>query len=286
MKEEEFLREGTEMTLEDVLKKNNITEEQLLSAIEMVKHPQKEAYQSHNVNLNDKKFYIGVISDTHIGHKMYRPDIMDCAAKEFNKYHVDFVLHPGDILEGMSGREGHIFELNEIGATNQIRRAKEELSKIRQPIYAITASQSHDGWFSSKGNAGFEVGPALEKILDNFHFLGYDEADLNLDNGCKIRMTHPGDGTAYAISYKLQKYINSISGGQKPSLLFQGHYHKAMYMMYRNIHAFDAGTLCAQTIFMKKKMTPAMLGYWIVGVQTNKNGNVSSVTPKFRAFYE
>jgi len=160
------------------------------------------------------------------------------------------------------------------------------LSKFKQPIYAITASQSHDGWFSSKGNAGFEVGPELERRIKGFKFMGYDEADLDLDNGCKIRLTHPGDGTAYAVSYKLQKYINSISGGKKPNLLFQGHYHKAMYMFYRNIHAFDSGTLCEQSIFMRKKMTPAMLGYWIVGVQMDKNGWVSQVTPSFRAFYE
>jgi len=274
------------MSIEDILKKSNISEEQLLAAIETIKNPKKEQFKAYNVNLNDKKFYIGVISDTHIGHNKYRPDIMDIAAKEFKKYKVDFVMLPGDILEGMSGRDGHIFELSHIGASNQLNYAVQELSKIEQQIYAITASQSHDGWFSSKGNAGFEVGPELERRLKNFKFLGYDEADLNLDNGCKIRMTHPGDGVAYAVSYKLQKYINSISGGQKPNILLQGHYHKSMYMFYRNIHAFEAGTLCEQSIFMRKKMTPAMLGYWIVGVQMDKSGWVSQINPQFRAFYE
>jgi hypothetical protein len=159
------------------------------------------------------------------------------------------------------------------------------LSQIEQPIYGITAKNSHDGWFSSKNNMGFEVGPELEEKIKNFNFLGYDEADLNLENGLKIRMTHPGGGTAYAISYKLQKYINSLSGGQKPNMLFQGHYHKADYLFYRNIHAYDSGTLESQTNFMKKKGTPAMLGYWVIDVRANKKG-VDSVRNEFIPFYE
>ena len=194
---------------------------------------------------------------------------------------------PGDITEGMSGREGHIYELSHLGVSNQINYAVEQLSQIGVPIYAITATNSHDGWSSSKGNQGFEVGPELERRIKNFNFLGYDEADLELDNGLKLKLTHPGDGTAYAVSYKLQKYINALAGGKKPDILLQGHYHKAMYMFYRNIHAFDSGTLCEQTIFMKKKQTPAMLGYWIIeAVVDKKNGGVDKIKPEFVPFYE
>lgn len=272
--------------IDDLLELENISREEFDNAITLIKHPQKSTFNTHSISLNDKKFYIGVITDTHIGAKGYRPDIMDTAAKEFDKYKVDFVVHAGDILEGMSGRDGHIYELTHIGASNQMNYAVDELSKIKQPIYAITASQSHDGWFSSKGNAGFEVGPELDRRISNFHFLGYDEADIKMDNGSIIRLNHPGDGVAYAVSYKLQKYINSISGGKKPSILIEGHYHKSMYMFYRNIHAFEGGCLTEQSIFMRKKMTPAMLGYWILGVQVDKKGWVSSINPMFRGFYE
>jgi len=132
---------------------------------------------------------------------------------------------------------------------------------------------------------GLEVGPELAKRVKNLEFLGYDEVDLKLDNGIKIRMTHPGDGTAYAVSYKAQKYINALPGGQKPDINIQGHYHKAMYMFYRNIHHFDAGTLCDQTIFMRKKQTPAMTGYWIIDAWSNKKG-VDKIKSEFVPFWE
>ena len=272
--------------IDELLELEGITPEEFEATLEVIRHPKKAMYNTHNADLNAKKFTFGIISDSHMGAKVYRPDILADAIKEFDKYHVEFVVHAGDILEGMSGRDGHIYELNHIGASKQLDYASEELSKIKQPIYAITASQSHDGWYSSKFNAGLEVGPELERRIPNFKFLGYDEADLQLDNGCLIRLNHPGDGTAYAISYKLQKYINSLSGGKKPNILVEGHYHKAMYMFNRNIHAFEAGCLCEQSIFMRKKMTPAMMGYWMVKVQMNAPTWARAVDPMFRGYYE
>ena len=283
-----FMEDNMKAKLEHKINKEieSLSPEQLQEVLTYIKHPHKVSRKIYPLDFNDKKVKIGVISDTHIGHKLYRYDVLRHAASEFTKEGVDFVVHPGDIIEGMSGREGHIYELSHVGHEAQMKYAIDELSIIKQPIYGITASNSHDGWYNSKNNAGVQVGPQLEKDLKNFKFLGFDEADLKLDNGLVIRLSHPGDGVAYALSYKLQKYINAISGGQKPNLLFEGHYHKANYLFYRNIHAFDAGCLIDQTIFMKKKQTPAMVGYWIVTCEVGKSGGVNSVTPKFRPYYE
>jgi UDP-2,3-diacylglucosamine pyrophosphatase LpxH len=269
---------------QDFAKKYSLTEKELKIVLDMSKNKPHQ-YETRNLPIEKNHIKFMILSDLHIGHKMYRPDVLSHAIRMINKEKIDFVCMPGDILEGMSGRDGHIYELNKIGATNQLNYAIEQLKKIRKPIYAITASNSHDGWYSSKGNIGYEIGPELERRVKNFHFLGYDEADLKLKSGLIIRMTHPGDATAYAISYKAQKYINSLAGGQKPHILIQGHYHKAMYMFYRNIHSIDAGTLCDQTLFMKKQMTPAHVGYWIIDAWTNKKG-VDIIKPQFIPFWE
>lgn len=243
-------------------------------------------YEEISLGLSDKHIKYLATADLHCGHKCYRPDILDHAAKMATKQGVDFILIAGDIMEGLSGRDGHIFELTHTGASSQIDYTVSELSKFKQPIYAITASNSHDGWLSGKNNMGLEVGPEFQRRLKNFNYLGQDEADIKLDNGLRIRMVHPGGGSAYAISYKLQKYVNAISGGQKPNIILEGHFHKSLYMLYRNIHCFEAGTMESQTNFMKKIGTPAMLGYWIVDVQVGKNGGVNAITPTFYPFYE
>ena len=274
-----------QMVLEKILRESGLNEKQAIQLIRGLQHaPKSREVRSLPLDLPGLRFT--VISDLHIGHRDYRPDILEHAIKYAKVNRSEFFLIPGDILEGMSGREGHIYELNMLGATKQLDYGEQQLKQIPVPIFAITATNSHDGWFSAKNNAGFEIGPELERRMGGkFRFMGYDEADLTFKNGLKIRITHPGDGVAYAVSYKLQKYINSLSGGQKPDLLFQGHYHKAMYMFYRNIHAFESGTLCQQTPFMKKKMTPAMLGYWFIEVRFGGRG-VQSIKPEFIPFYE
>jgi len=135
---------------------------------------------------------------------------------------------------------------------------------------------------------GLNIGEELARRSKHYNFIGYDEQDIILDNGLKIRLRHPGGGTAYALSYKIQKYVESISGGQKPKMLFQGHFHKSIYVFYRNIHCFDSGCLCNQTPFMKKIGTPAHVGYWIVDVNMyrNKRDGVERVTSTFIPFYE
>ena len=279
---------GLEKVVGDIFIKQGITVDEASRLINLIKKPNhsERSYGKTKLDIPDKHIKYGVISDTHMGSKDYRPDILEHAIKRFDKEGVDFVLHTGDILEGMSGREGHIYELTHLGATAQMKYAVEQLSQINQQIYAITATNSHDGWFSNKGNTGFEVGPELDTKIKNFNFIGYDEVDVETDGGAKIRLLHPGGGTAYAISYKMQKYINSLSGGDKPQIIHEGHYHKLNYLFYRNIHAFDAGALQAQTNFMKKKGTPSMLAYTIVDLYLDKDGSVNSIKPEFVTFYD
>jgi predicted phosphodiesterase len=272
-------------TLEDFLTEQGMTKHQLKTMLENKNKSNPTERKNIRLPFDYERNKFLVISDLHMGHKNFREDILDDAVNYSRHEKCEFVLIPGDILEGMSGRDGQIYELNKIGATQQMDYAVEQLSKFEIPIYGMTATNSHDGWYASKGNMGYEVGPELARRIPNFNFLGYDEVNLTFGKGIQARLSHPGDGTAYAISYKLQKYINSLSGGQKPNLLFEGHYHKALYMFYRGIHAFDCATLEAQTIFMKKMQTPAMLGYWVIDVQ-GKNGNVDRIKPEFTAYFE
>jgi len=211
---------------------------------------------------------------------------MEKMVKDGKRKRVEFYINCGDTIEGMSGREGHLYELSHIGASSQLKYFEEQFSEFNKKIFSIEAQNSHGGWFKSKGNAGLDIGEELERRCKNYEFIGYDEQDLELDNGCKIRLRHPGGGTAYAVSYKIQKYMEALSGGKKPHLLFDGHFHKALYLFYRNIHGFEAGTLQEQSPFMRKVNTPAHLGYWVVDVNMSKKKGVERVASEFVPFYE
>lgn len=267
------------------IKKKNLSAKELALILKGISSGTSKRYDAVKIDFPDNHLRFGVFSDIHIGHICYRGDIMRRMVEDGRRFNVEFWLNAGDTIEGMSGREGHIYELSHLGYSAQVNFFEKEFSIFEHTVYSIEAQNSHSGWYKSKGNTGLNIGEELERRSRHYKFIGYDEQDIILDNGLKIRLVHPGSGTAYAISYKIQKYVNAITGGHKPNILFQGHYHKAMYMFYRNIHCFDAGCICDQTPFMKKIGTPAMVGYWLIDVTMQNNG-VERIISTFVPFYE
>lgn len=282
-KDESYLEE-----LVKQLKSKKISQAEIGKVLGNLRDVNPVKYKPKRISFPDKHVKFLAFSDAHMGHLNYRPDVLRKMIKDSERQGCEFAVNAGDTVEGMSGREGHIYELAHLGATAQMNYAKRELSKFKIPIYSIEAQSSHGGWFHSKNNAGLNIGEELSNKIPNYKFLGFDEQDLILDSGLKIRLRHPGGGTAYAISYKMQKYVEAISGGQKPDMVFQGHFHKMNYIFYRNIHCYDTGTLCEQTPFMKKIGTPAHMGYWIVDVHMNRRKNklVERVTNQLVPFFE
>lgn len=254
--------------LEKVLAQMSEEEQKIL--LKQLQAPQKkynrEIYKHH---YRPKRVKIGIISDLHIGSKYFDPGIFEKSVRAFSKEKVEAIYCCGDIIEGMSNREGHIYELETIGVSAQIAQAAELLSHYSAPLYFIVGN--HDEWSIKKSNQGVNVGDLLEDRIKNAKYLGDYEANIELSPGVTMRLTHDG-GNAYALSYSLQKRINALSDESKPQILANGHLHKSLYMYYRNIHAVEAGTFQNQTPFMARKGAPAMVGFWIFDIRYGKNG--------------
>jgi len=254
----------------------------LAKALEKQGHANNKPY---NIGGNHHKFIL--FGDTHIGHIQYDPKLMDLVAKVAKEEKVDFAANTGDIFDGWyQNRPSSIFEQNAIGFDQQMKLAVEELGKLEVPLYFITGNHSYNTFVRG---AGIEAGPVLEDKLVKkgleAHFLGNAEGDIYLNNTL-LRLLHPDGGTAYAISYKSQKIVEAFDSGKKPNILGIGHFHKAEYIFYRNVHAMQTGTLCGQTKFMKGKGIPAHKGFWMVEVYTKDNGQVDKITPTFYPSYK
>jgi hypothetical protein len=272
----------------DEIKKRKLNPKEARLILKGLKnHNSWKKYQPVEIDFPDKHLKFGVFSDAHMGHTCYRPDVLRKMIADGQRQSVEFWINCGDTIEGMSGREGHIYELDHLGASAQINYFAKEFKFFRNTVYSIEAQDSHGGWYHNKNNAGLNIGEELQRRSKHYKFIGYDEQDITFDNGLKIRLRHPGSGTAYALSYKQQKYIEAISGGHKPHLLFTGHFHKAIYMFYRNVHSIDCGTLCEQTPFMRKIGTPAHIGYWIIDINMRKGKRgIERISYQFIPFYE
>ena len=222
------------------------------------------------------------MSDTHIGSIYTDVSYIYSAFDKFAERGVDMVCHCGDVFEGMSNRPGHVYELSDIGYSEQLEKGREIFSHWTDtPIYMIDGN--HDRWYIK--SSGAVIVDALCDGQNNLKYIGHDEGDIKLKGSpATIRLWHGEDGSSYAFSYRIQKIVESFSGGDKPSVLVCGHVHKAYYCFDRNVHCLSAASIQKQSKWMRGKRLAAHTGFWVVELIINKSG-VGSMTSTFYPFY-
>lgn len=230
----------------------------------------------------DNRVRFGLIGDTHIGSLYFNAPAFSGLMEYFNAEGVSNVYHAGDVLDGHRMYKGQEFELAEIGQESQVKRLG-KVDTCGVTIQFITGN--HDASF--KALAGTNVGKDISSASPYWRFLGEEQATVRFEapNGAyNLRLIHPGGGTAYALSYKPQKIIESIGGGEKPNMIAIGHFHKAEFLpSYRNVSAVQVGTTQKQTPFMARQGVAAHVGGWIIDVTVGDMHNV--VRAEFVAFY-
>lgn len=233
------------------------------------------------ISFEGQHIRVGAISDTHIGSVDFHESRIFQAYDEFHKAKVDFIVHAGDVLEGMSNRPGHIYELTHLGYDNQKDYAISLFSQWTDTdIYAI--SGNHDRWYikSSGANA---LGD-LSKEIKNFHFLGHDEGEISLKGKAVLRLWHGEDGSSYALSYRLQKILESLTGGEKPNAMIVGHVHKYVDIFERHVMCTSIGCIQSQTRWMRSKRISAHPGIAIIDYWVNDQG-ICQKTINWKPFY-
>ncbi len=235
---------------------------------------------------------IASISDPHFGSKYHlRAQLEDFVYSAYEEG-VRTILLPGDNLDGCY-RHGR-WELTHHGFQEQVaefRLGLPMLSGLR--YYGITGN--HDQTFEN------ETGIVVhEAINDHFRangrrdlvMLGARGAYLRLigpgeRRGLFVELWHPLKGPAYALTYKLQKKVEGYAPGQKPDMLFTGHWHQATYCQIRAVHAFSCGTFQGGGSSFGKSLGGApTIGSWIVGYSLTQEGTIRDVEPKFKSYYE
>jgi predicted phosphodiesterase len=233
--------------------------------------------------LDGKWFGFGFLTDTHLGSKYERRDLLNVAYKVFKQEGIEVVFHAGDVVEGERMFRGQEYEIHVHGAMSQVQHVVKNYPKF-EGIQTYFITGSHD--LSFYKTTEIDVGELIAERRKDLTYLGQEEADVEVNNMI-IRLVHPGSGTAYAISYKPQKYIESLSGGQKPNVLLVGHFHKAEFMpCYRNVFSIQGGCLQSQTGFMRRNNNASHLGFWICRFCGAKKDLAMRFNAEFFAFYE
>lgn len=223
-----------------------------------------------------------IMGDTQFGSKYaqitYLHEFYDLCAKEG----ITEVYHTGDLTDGLKMRVGHEYELYEVSADEMRDDVIKNYPK-RDGITTYFITGNHDA--SIYKQVGYDIGQAIANARPDMKYLGRDCAVINLTPKCTLELRHPWDGTAYALSYKMQKMIEAMESDSKPNILAVGHYHKAEYLFYRNVHALQTGCFQGQTPFTRGKGISVHMGGWIVTIRVDKNGYIQGFAPEYIPFY-
>lgn len=241
----------------------------------------KPIIKKHDHTFSGNHIKFGYYSDPHVGEKHFSEKLWMRMLAYFKREGIETVYCPGDNLEGMSGRPGHIYELTHIGASAQLKYASSLFAEADKKIHFYITDGNHDQWYKEKGNGGLISGQELEARNPNVTFLGEWEAFVTLGKGVDMLLFHANDGTAYADSYKIQKLIESLEGGKKPNIILSGHYHKQVSIFRRNVFGFECGTLCGQTRFMRGKKLQAHKGFGIIEIWVSPKGGIERLRHEF-----
>lgn len=237
---------------------------------------QEEVYELPN-NLEHLKLLL--ISDTHLASKYDRLDILRYLYTKADELGVKHVLHSGDFTDGRSNRPEHIYELREVSYEGQVDYCVDKYPTFDGKTYAI--SGNHDDWWYK--SAGSEIVKAIAKQRDDIIYLGPDVADLKI-GGLKIRLFHGSGGNAYAKSYKLQKYLDTIPVAERPDILQTGHIHQSFYMKQDKTHCFQTSALEDLTPYCRGLGLANDKSVWWVDVYFDDKGNVYQIAPTLETF--
>lgn len=231
---------------------------------------------------HNKIIKFGLIGDTQLGSKYTQLTHLNNFYDICEVEGITDVYHTGDITEGLKMRPGHEYEVYTVAADEMLEDVIKNYPK-REGITTHFITGNHDA--SLYKHIGYDIGKAIANARDDMKYLGRDCAVINLTPNCTMEMRHPWDGSSYALSYKIQKMIETMECDTKPNILAVGHYHKAEYLFYRNIHALQTGCFQGQTPFTRGKGISVHIGGWIVTLEVATDGTIKRIQPEFIPYY-
>jgi hypothetical protein len=240
----------------------------------------------------DNTFVFGATSDNHLCSKYSRLEVLNDLYDRFERAGVQAVFNAGNWIDGEARFNKH--DLLVHGMDNQLAYLASHYPRRGAIKTYAVAGDDHEGWYAQR--EGVDIGRYAELKMrdagrDDWVNLGYMEAHVRLVNAntgaaSVLAVVHPGGGSAYAVSYTVQKIIESLDGGEKPAVGLYGHYHKLACVNVRNVWTIQTGCTQDQTPFMRKKKIDAHVGGVVLGLEQDPDtGAITGCSPQLVRFF-
>ncbi|MFA5758495.1 MAG: metallophosphoesterase [Clostridia bacterium] len=214
---------------------------------------------------DEGKLKVALTGDWHLGSKKQQITRL----QEFLQFAYDNgvrnVVHSGDVNDGTRVFKGHGEEVFLHTVDEQVDYAKEVIPRYDGlHYYVISGNHDHD-------NTGVNGVRTLANYRDDITYLGKYGAYLTL-NGVTIYLHHGLGGRAYAMSYKLQKFVEQLPVEYTPDIIAQAHYHYLFYAPIRGVESFEVGSFQGLTAFAARMgRVYSEIAGWVVEIEKTKD---------------
>jgi predicted phosphodiesterase len=225
-----------------------------------------------------------VVSDTHLGSKSCRLAELHCAYDIIAREGITVVYHPGDLVAGVGVYKHQARDLLVHTFDGQVEYAAENYPR-RDGITTYIIGGNHDLAGDLGRHAADPVRAVCNMRPDMVH-LGDYSAWVDLPNGGRLHLLHPGGGGAYALSYRPQRIAEAYEGGSKPSATLFGHWHRQGDFEHRAIRLLLCGTFEGATDLARRYgLGPPAIGFHTVEARMADDGSLVEWRAWWRPFY-
>lgn len=224
---------------------------------------------------------IAVLGDTHLGSKAQQLTHLRDTYKRIADRGIQHVYHVGDLIDGEGLYRGHEHEVFVHGFDEQVAYAVEHYPRI-EGVTTHVIGGNHDLVYVKR--AGADPLTVIARDRPDIEYLGPWSAWVRLSQQATAYLLHPDGGGSYALSYRLQKTIESFEGGRKPHLAFLGHWHTRAYVFVRNVHGWLTGCFQAQTDYQRRKALQPTIGATIIDLRFDDDGAIHELRQEYLTY--
>lgn len=234
----------------------------------------------------------GLIGDTQFGSRYQQIRLVHTAYDIFDEEKVDFVIHLGDLVDGIKMYRGQDQEIFLHGADDQLEYTVNNYPERKYKTYIIAGN--HDLVY--KKLAGYNIVEQICAKRPDLVYKGEVGAHTFKVKKLTFDVLHPTGGVPYAKSYRIQKVIEGALGdiinrlrtakdlSIIPHFLIMGHLHVMNYTPHIGVEGYMVPCLQSQTPYLKAKGLQPELGVLILDVSCDRHWNITKVLLDHRKF--
>ena len=235
----------------------------------------------HVLRADRGKLRVGFVSDTHFGSRYQQATYLRECYDWFSDGGVSDIYHAGDLVDGIGVYRGQHAEVFLHSYQEQIDYAIEHYPACPGITTHVIAG-NHD--LAAVKAGGIDPVRAIAAQRCDIRHLGAFSAWITIGESLRLYLLHPDGGGSYAVSYRLQKIIESFEGGRKPHILVAGHWHQRTYVDARNVDAYMPGCFQFQTPYETRKALQPRIGALMLTLTLGERPGEYTVKQSFRRY--